>query len=162
MATGLQPAGEDVARLAPRDIVRVAGRTWSFTVPGEPRGKGRPRFFTRGKHVGTFTDAKTAAYENLIKLEAERAGVPLIEGPVLLKVTAFLGVPKSASKKKRADMLADAARPERKPDIDNVIKAVMDGLNGVAFADDKQVVGLTISKFWNSTPYLVVEVRPLR
>ena len=45
----------------------------SFTVPGAPRGKGRPRFFRRGPGIGTFTDDKTAAYENLVALAASQA-----------------------------------------------------------------------------------------
>lgn len=166
--TGDQQTTErDAVRETARDVVDVAAGLCRFTVPGEPRGKGRPRFFVRKggapdakARVGTFTDNKTASYENLIKLEAQAAGIILTEGPVTVRVIAYLGVPKSASKKRRAAMLTDAERPTRKPDIDNVIKAVLDGLNGVAFADDKQVVGLTISKFWSTEPHLEITVRP--
>ena len=49
-------------------------------------------------------------------------------------------------------------RPTTKPDIDNVIKAVLDGLNGVAYADDSQVVALSASKCYSDDPRVVVIV----
>ena len=40
-----------------------------FSVPGEPQGKGRPKFSTRGSFVSARTPDKTVVYENLIRAE---------------------------------------------------------------------------------------------
>jgi len=129
-----------------------------FEIPGEPRGKGRPRFSRRSG--AAYTDAKTAAYENLVAV-AYRAKYPdasPIETAVVLTATAYMSIPKSTSKKRRAAMLAGEIRPTKKPDIDNVLKAVLDGLNGLAFRDDSQVVTIAIRKEYSETPGLTVAI----
>ena len=40
-----------------------------FTIQGEPKGKGRPRFAKQGKYVRTYTPDDTVYYENLVKME---------------------------------------------------------------------------------------------
>ena len=131
-----------------------------FTVHGEPRGKGRPRFVSTPRGGRAFTDAQTVAYERMIAWVAKQAGAHVMDGPVRLTVTAYLMIPKSASKKRQADMLSGRELPTKKPDCDNIFKAVSDGLNGIAFRDDTQVVELSMRKFWSDEPRLVVEVSP--
>lgn len=135
----------------------------AFTIPGPPRGKGRPKFARRGKFVSVYTDDATASYENLAKLAAQSAlaGRAPILCAVSVAVRCFYAVPKSASAKLRADMLSGAVRPTKKPDLDNVGKAVLDGVNGVAFGDDAQVVNLNCSKHYDETPRVEVTILPL-
>ena len=130
----------------------------SFTIPGPPRGKGRPRFARRGAGVATYTDDRTAAYENLVTLAFRQEQQKAMSGPVMLEVHAFFPIPKSASKAKRHEMMIDKIYPTVKPDLDNVIKAVLDGLNGVAFEDDKQVVSIISSKHYDETPHVQVHI----
>ena len=113
--------------------------TRTFTVPGSPRGKGRHRTTRTGR---TYTDEKTAMYENKIMLcyRQKYAGEPLITGPVSLDWTAYFQMPQSASKKRRAAMLAGEIWPTVTPDRDNIEKIICDALNGVVWRDDKQVV----------------------
>lgn len=129
-----------------------------FTVPGPPRGKGRPRAFKRGNHIAMYTDDKTAAYENLVALACQEAmkGGPMMDGAIFVRIDAYFAVPKSASKKAKQDMLLNCVLPTKKPDLDNVGKAVLDGLNGIAFADDAQVCGLNIYKVYDEHPRLEV------
>lgn len=135
--------------------------TLRFTVPGEPRGKGRPRFGrSRAGFAVAYTDDKTAAYENLVKLAARQAGAALIEGAVAISVVAYLGIPKSAPKRRRAAMLSGVEYPTRKPDLDNCIKALLDGLNGVCFGDDSQCTDISVCKRWSDQPRLEVSVWP--
>lgn len=135
--------------------------TYEFTVPGDPRGKGRPRFFRAGAHVGTYPDDKTAAYENLICM-AFRAAFPghqPISGTVLdLGLLIFIRIPKSASQRKRQMMLDGRLRPGKKPDSSNILKAVEDGLNGVAYRDDSQIVDHEIHKRYSTEPRLEVTI----
>ena len=118
-----------------------------FTVPGFPRGKGRARSFGKqlksGKIItGQYADEKTVNYEAFIKgqfVQAYPSFTP-IDGPVEMVVEAYFPIPKSASKAKREQMILGYIRPTRKPDLSNIEKAIEDGLNGVAYMDDSQVV----------------------
>lgn len=109
----------------------------SFFIP-EVRGKGRPRFF-QGHAV---TPPETRRYESLIKSLARAtmyaAGKAASELPCKVYIKAFFDVPKSYSKKKREQCLSGLIRPG-KPDIDNIAKAVLDGMNGIVYSDDKCV-----------------------
>lgn len=54
-------------------------------------------------------------------------------------------------------------RPDKKPDIDNILKIVLDGLNGVAYADDKQVIEVRCRKFYSvSSGYLKISVSEIK
>lgn len=135
---------------------------YEFIIPGPPRGKGRPKFARRGNFVTTYTDDKTASYENLVTLACREVmcGGPPIEGPVRLRVNAMFSPPASASKAKKLDMMTGRVGVTKKPDLDNVVKAVLDGLNTVAFVDDAQVVHLEARKEYAAHPCVWVRVEP--
>lgn len=135
--------------------------TLRIVIPGEPRGKGRPRFGrSRAGFAVAYTDDKTAAYENLVKLAARQAGAVAIDGPLSVQIAAYFVPAQSWSKKRRAAALAGHEAPSRF-DIDNISKAVLDGLNGVAFADDKQVVTLFVRKAFAEEARCEVQVFPV-
>lgn len=56
-------------------------------------------------------------------------------------------------------MEAGTVRPSRKPDVDNVLKAVLDALNGVAYKDDSRVVHVAASKFYSNDPKIVIRIK---
>ena len=116
-----------------------------FFVP-EIRGKGRPRL-TRNGHA--FTDEKTRNYENLVKLLAmqamEKAGATVTDKPVKATINAYFEIPKSYTKKKVQAIINGEIKPA-KPDIDNIIKSILDGCNKVIFKDDVQIYTLTATK----------------
>ena len=134
-----------------------------FVVPGEAVGKGRPRVSTIGGHARMFTPQKTANYETLIAMAAQQAmaGRELIGGPVLVEMKILVSVAASWSKKKTAEALAGDVMPTKKPDADNVLKAICDGINGIVFKDDVQVVNVSLSKRFSETPGVSVRVIPL-
>lgn len=122
-----------------------------FIIPGRPVGKGRPRF-TRQGHC--WTPDKTVAYERDIKLaywstyrhwkyEADKA--------LAVDIVLYYPRPKSMAKHKRLMAQKGVLRPTVKPDVDNVIKAILDALNGVAFDDDRQIVQVTCEKWYDIT-----------
>lgn len=130
----------------------------TFSVPGEPRGKGRPRF-SGGR---AYTDSETRAYERKIA-DCYR----LFSGPVKwpdgaffeVDVTAYLPIPASASKIQQTRMATGQIIPSRKPDADNVLKAVLDALNHIAYPDDSRVHKCSCAKFYGKEPRLVVKIR---
>ena len=134
----------------------------TFTVPGEPTGKERPKFSTINGHVRAITPKRTVSYENLVKLSFGQAypGAKPIEKdvPLLVTITVFFKIPASVSKKKRQEMLEDRIKPTKKPDCDNIAKSVLDALNGIAYYDDAQVVTLTVDKLYSETPRVEVEI----
>lgn len=120
----------------------------TICIPGEPVGKGRPRVSTIGGHARMFTPAKTKSYENHVKEEAlaSMRGMEPLSGAVALHLELYLGVPASYPKGKRAKCLSGEIRPTKKPDIDNVVKAICDAFNGAVWIDDVQVVDLHVTK----------------
>ncbi len=128
-------------------------------LPGEPRGKGRPRF-GRGR---VYTPATTASYERSLAWAAKAvmgSRKPL-EGPLRLTVTAFMGIPKSWSRTDRLMALSGMIRPTGKPDADNFLKIAADSCNAILYVDDSQIVTATVSKLYAATPALRVEVEPI-
>jgi Holliday junction resolvase RusA-like endonuclease len=118
-----------------------------FFVP-EIRGKGRPRL-TRNGHA--FTDEKTRNYENLVKLLAmramEKAGATVTDKPVKATINAYFEIPKSYTKKKVQAIINGEIKPA-KPDLDNIIKSLLDGCNKIIFKDDVQIYEIKAEKHY--------------
>lgn len=130
----------------------------TLTVPGVPVAKGRPKITTRGMFARAYTPAKTRRYEDLIKIAAAEVMLdcPPIEGALVLTVTAYVPMPKSLSKKDRAEAVEGTKKPTTRPDADNYAKAALDGCNGVLFRDDSQVTDLIVRKRYSERPRLVI------
>jgi len=135
----------------------------TIVIPGEARGKGRPRFARRGKFVQTYTDDKTASYENLAALAGNKAmkGAPPLLCALSVGITVFTTPPASWSKKKTAQALAGDIYPTSKPDLDNVAKCLLDALNGIAWKDDKQVVFLQAIKRYAEKAETIIKFEPM-
>jgi len=123
----------------------------AFIVPGEPKGKGRPRFNT--KTGRTYTPGDTINYENLVKVQYQTlVGDKYTDKPIEAVM------PKSMSKSNREKVYHGKLRPTKKPDLDNIAKIVLDSLNGLAYKDDSQVVSLRIDKHYADKPLVKVEL----
>ena len=132
----------------------------TITVPGHPRGKGRPRSTVIRGRSHVYTDAKTRSEEGAIR---QIAGLAMgarapYEGAVILRLCAYREIPASFSAKKRVAAEAGAISPTTKPDIDNYVK-MTDALNGVVWRDDSQVVAIVAHKRFSDRPRLVIDVR---
>lgn len=104
--------------------------SFSFTVPGEPASKARPRFDGRGLKSRTYTPAKTKAAEEAVAWRFKAAGGrfnPDGEATYAVDMTFYNGT-------------------RQRRDVDNMIKLVLDGLNGVAWVDDTQVMEVSARK----------------
>ena len=107
-------------------------RYYHFTILEEPQGKGRPRF-TRTGHA--YTPEKTKKYERFVAMQYHGE---VFEGALRVSIKAYCKRP----------MRGAGKYPTKRPDADNIAKAILDALNGVAWKDDKQVVELSITKEW--------------
>ena len=133
----------------------------TFTIPGNPRGKGRPRFVRATGR--TYTDDATANAEAYVRMLASRemAGRQPFEGPVRLTMHAIFAPPKSWSKKRQAEALTGQIRPTAKPDASNVLKLAEDAMNGVVFHDDAQITDVVFAKKFGAQPMIVITVEAL-
>jgi Holliday junction resolvase RusA-like endonuclease len=127
-----------------------------FTVDIVPIAKGRPRFARRGRFVHTFTPMKTRSFENIL-IEKATKFKPLtpIDGDI--RVGVIFGMPIPASRMPKFDL--NARNPHTiKPDIDNLLKGVLDPLNGVFWNDDAQISQITASKVYSKYPSVEVTI----
>jgi Holliday junction resolvase RusA-like endonuclease len=134
----------------------------TFTVPGDPQGKGRARsFLMKTGRIGHHTPTKTRSYEGVITslaMDAMQGRVPF-EAPVHLDMTAIFPVPQSYSKTRTALALSGALRPGKKPDLDNIAKAITDAINTVVVKDDALIVSASLAKKYGPQAMVVVTVR---
>jgi len=124
----------------------------TFSVDANPVGKQRARYAKRGNFVQAYTPEKTRSYEALIKeagITAMGSSEPL-ETPVSIYLYIRLPIPKSYSKKRVEACLNGSEQPTKKPDASNILKSVEDGLNGIVYKDDSQIVNIHVSKVYSS------------
>lgn len=131
--------------------------TYEITIPGTPVAKGRPRV---GRY-GTYTPKKTATYESYVQYcwAAEYGAQPPSEWPLEVNVIFYMPIPKSATKRVRAEITQGIVKHTKKPDLDNMAKAVLDALNGLAYKDDSQIYSLTLYKTYDDTPCTTVTIK---
>lgn len=118
-----------------------------FNVPGNPVPKPRPKFFSKGKFVRVYTPAQGKKYEALVAACCRKAmsgdEAEILTGPLTMTIKFYFARPKSKK----------AGTPHIvKPDIDNLAKSVLDGINKIAYGDDAQVTDLQLVKEYASDP----------
>lgn len=131
---------------------------YEFEMIGDPVGKARPRMNTRTGRAYTPTNTKLYEYSLRQWFIREYPYFKPIESRVKVTIIAYFSVPKSTSKKKEAEMLNQNISPTKKPDIDNIIKIVLDAMNKFAFRDDTQVTELEIKKKYDKTPRIYIKI----
>jgi len=143
-----------------------------FTVLGEPVGKGRHRSATRKRrgangqmttYIAHITPEKTEAYELKVKQATRIAlsGFNALSGPVMLELGIYVGVAASWPKKKRLMALSGEMYPTKKPDSSNILKAIEDAMNEVAYGDDAQITDHHMKRRFSETPRVEIIITPL-
>ena len=123
-----------------------------FKVLGKPRGKQRPRMCVRfGKQI-TYTPKQTSEYEKLVKASYMAVSKMFFKKdiPLEIDITAFFN-----------GKYSDNDWATKKPDSDNIIKIVLDGLNKVAYHDDAQICKLSFEKKYSEIPRVEVKIKSL-
>lgn len=131
---------------------------YEFEVPGKIVGKGRPRL---NSYTGSvYTPTRTKDYETLVEqyflLKYPR--FKPFEGRVQVEINAFFEVPKSTKKAEKELMLENKINPTKKPDIDNIVKIILDAMNGIAFKDDIQITKLSVEKAYSEKESVLVKI----
>lgn len=129
-----------------------------LTLYGKPQPKERPKVYN-GHGI---TPTKTRQYEARLAAEWSRKYPTPLTEPVSVNLVFFLPTPTSWSKKKKELAERGIIRPTSRPDVDNLVKIVLDAIQGgVAFLDDKQVVELYASKWYSENPRTEIKVNEL-
>ena len=131
---------------------------YEFEIPGKIIGKGRPRLNSYTGQV--YTPTRTKDYENLV-IQYFMLKYPRFtpfEGRVSVEITANFEVPKSAKKQEKELMLENKLNPLKKPDIDNIVKIILDAMNECAFKDDTQITKLSVEKKYASEESVYVKI----
>jgi Holliday junction resolvase RusA-like endonuclease len=139
----------------------LLSETVVIELPGPPQGKGRPRFVVHrsGRFGHAYTPPETRAYESALQ---KQASVTMgwrkpLTGPLSVYVEAWFPIPASWSRRQFDRAVAGAILPTGRPDADNLLK-MLDGLNGIVWTDDRQIVTATIKKRYSTKPALVIRV----
>jgi len=127
--------------------------TLSFCIPGEPVPKGRPRFARRGRGFRVYTDEKSREFEQAVAAAARRAADDLggwqVGARVPLRLEVQVVCKRPASRFRVADDDGQRTAKTTRPDLDNYLKSLIDGLQGARlFADDAQIVEIAARKAW--------------
>lgn len=118
--------------------------TISFRVWGTPVPKGSMRaFVNKGKPVIVHQNSGgigewTQSVASAAKDARERASEHLVTDAVEVDMAFYLPRPKTVSRK----------LPHKRPDLDKLIRTVLDAITGILFADDGQVVHITAGKYY--------------
>ena len=128
-----------------------------ITITLEPVAKGRPKF-TKTGHA--YTPQKTRDYEDAVRLIARRCVKSPMTGQISVAIDFYLAIPKSWSEAKKIRAWNDEIYPTGKPDLDNLGKAILDACNGILYDDDKQIVSLTMRKYYGE-PKTVIKLEEL-
>ena len=126
----------------------------------EPVEQARPRATRMGRGIRLYDPKKVSVYKKQLAMmcQFQYKQAPLT-GPLMVELNFFRHVQSSLSKKERALRLSGSHRPVVKPDTDNYIKSTLDGLNGLLWEDDNQIVDLVAHKYYSDKPRVEIEVK---
>lgn len=109
---------------------------YTIVIPGRAVPKARPRL---GRNGNVYTPRRTKQYEELVGWKAKEVIKQPFEGSISLQIRVYV-------------------RRNVFPDLDNIAKSVMDGLNGAAYKDDRQVSCLTIQRIQGQEEKVEIEI----
>lgn len=138
------------------------GNEIALAIPIAPEPKARPRFAVVHGHVETYTPKKTKSYENFVAAfyKAAAKGFKFEKGiPLTVTILFAMEIPTSKTKKVKNQMADGNIKHTVKPDLDNLVKSILDGLNGIAWHDDAQIVQLNVSKSYSESPHIFITIR---
>lgn len=146
--------------------------TLGFVVEGEPKGKDRPRLTTINGYARAYTTRNTINYENRIlacykeavkDTKYENEYFANNDEAVMVCVVVCFGLSKADYNKsglsKSGREKIDSVYCTKHKDLDNIVKSVLDALNGVAYHDDKQVVEIYAVKNWDIKPNVKITLK---
>lgn len=131
---------------------------YEFEVPGKIIGKGRPRL---NSYTGVvYTPSRTKDYETLIEqyFLLKYPKFKELNGRIKVNIIAYFPIPKTTKKAEIEEMLKNNVSPTKKPDIDNIVKVILDSMNKFAFKDDNQITKLEVEKKYSEKERVYIKI----
>ena len=120
-----------------------------FFIAGIPKAQPRVKAFVRGGHAGVYTPDSAESWKQAVRLQATaNAPESLVENPVRVSLDFFLPRPKAHYKRDGSVKSNSPVWHCKKPDLDNLIKAVTDAITDTqrVWLDDSQICEITATK----------------
>ena len=134
-----------------------------FKIEGPGIPQGRPRAVRMGAGVRMYDPPKSKAYKQMVAAKVRSYmkinGIQTITAPIAVHLNFYFTPPKSYSKKRIQAIEAKEELFTKHLDLDNLVKSVTDGMNGIMYVDDSQIVGLTAGKHYGHEDYVDVKVQ---
>ena len=136
-----------------------------ISIPAEPVAQGRPRLSNRGGFARAYDPPKSRSWKAFVADYAEtamkKAGIEApIDGPLLVKVRFAFPLPKSQYRKKTKP----ASWHMKRPDLDNLYKGLIDGMEGIVYHRDAEIVKVVMDKIiveQGKAPYVNVSIETI-
>lgn len=132
----------------------------SLELFGDPVPQKRPRFARTQNHVKVYDEQKRIKEGYRWQLKSQLPSEP-IKTALSVDIIFFMPVPKSTSGIKKRQMINGVIGHTKKPDIDNLMKFVLDCLNELAFGDDSQICEIRAKKIYAEKPRTLIRLIPL-
>lgn len=131
-----------------------------------PVAQGRPRFSGRGKFTHAYDPPKSKKFKgDLARIAVKQANEQTFYAgkhvPIEVHLKFYIPMLKSFSKVKHEMASSGYLRPPKRPDLDNYLKGTLDGLNGIFWEDDGQIVELHAGKYYSDEPRIEMEIKEI-
>ena len=128
-----------------------------------PVAQARPRATRFGRGIRLYDLEQVHVYKAQLAQSAQFMyhDEPLT-GPLVVTIKFYRAIQQSETKKRYRLKAQGTIRPTKKPDLDNYIKSTLDGLNGVLWVDDNEIVELHTGKYYSDHPRIEIEVEELK
>ena len=162
------PDPDDI-RMAITDALVVAeantGRVWSFEYLGQPM----PKQSVKGGKFGYYAPPKVVKRSKSIKQLAQylaneqgQPGTVCIDGPLTIDVIFYFPWTGTDSDKQRKFLTVNGLDfRAKRPDLDNLLKLLLDALEGVFYADDRLIVLQRVMKKSSTKPRVQIVMREI-
>jgi len=118
-----------------------------FGVEGTPISQGSMKHIGQGRMIHSRA-TELATWRALVALAAKQAGCEPIPDPIAISITFRLKKPKTVKR----------ALPTVAPDLDKLVRGVLDALTGCAYLDDSQVIDIKAKKVYSDITGVDIEV----
>ena len=138
--------------------------TIHFVVQVIPHGKQRARTVMRGGFAHSYTPKETVEFEREIGIACRMAARGLImpeTAPLMVDMVFYMPIPKSVGKRLSERLASESVYHTKRGDVDNMVKSVLDGCNGIAFRDDGQVAAIRAEKVYSENPRVEVTIKTI-
>jgi Holliday junction resolvase RusA-like endonuclease len=126
---------------------------------GAPIALKRPRTARIGNFINIYNPQKKELSQAKWQIKAQYKENP-IPGPLLLDIVFYMPIPIQTSKVKTREMINGILKHQKKPDLDNLQKFILDAMNGIVFIDDSQVDEIKCRKTFATQPRTLIRVLP--